>query len=182
MIQPWREVRSKVLMERFGKEVRETVFLNPVTNLEEEFLLFGQADSAVVLSVTDQGEVVTVLEYKQGCNKIIRELPGGGADFAKESPEETVKRELLEETGYKAETLVFLGPPVFITPRNSWSCFYIFLALGCVKIAEPKRDPSEEIEVELIPVKKWMEMAPGMESPAAIVATFRSLSYLSRYL
>lgn len=180
IIRAWKMGESKTLIKKFGKELREVMFLNPATNKEEEFILFGQRDWSVILPITRDGRVITVRQYKQGGNKIMVELPAGTADFKEEKPEEVAKRELLEETGYQSDELISLGSPQWIASRNSWTRFHCFLAVGCEKLKEAKYDASEEIEVKLVPLKRWVEMCrTEIEEPSAIVATFRALLHLN---
>ena len=106
-------------------------------------------------------------------------LPAGAADL-NEKPEHTARREFLEETGYEAmEGMRFLGPPLWISTRSSWTRFWPFLALGCKKVAEQKLDDVEDIEVELIPLDEWIHKALSeIEEPSAVVATFRALPHI----
>jgi len=53
-----------------------------------------------VFGLTLKREVVLVKLYRHGTGKTLLELPSGKVDEQDESPLETAKRELLEETGY----------------------------------------------------------------------------------
>lgn len=179
-LQIWTKVGEPTLLAgKFGKKLVSQMFKNPATGKEEEFVLFGQKSWSVVLPITEKLEVVAVRQYKQGCNKIVLELPAGTADFANETPEEVMRRELLEETGYEPEKVVTLSPALWLATRSSSTQFHAFLATGCKKVREAKLDLNEEIETELIPLDKWFELcASSIEEPSAIVATFRSIRYL----
>ena len=179
-ILPWTKVgEPTVLAGKFGKKLVSQMFTNPATGKDEEFILFGQKNWSTVLPITENLEVVAVRQYKQGCNKIVLELPTGTADFASETPEQTMLRELLEETGYEPGKVIALPPAFWIATRSSYTQVYTFLATGCKKVKEAKLDLSEEIETELIPLDKWLELcASSIEEPSAIVATFRSIKHL----
>ena len=177
-IVPWTKIgEPTVLAGKFGKKLISQIFRNPATDKEEEFVLFGQKDWSVVLPITEDGKkVVTVSQYKQGCDQIVLELPAGTADFKGETPEEVMRRELLEETGFEPLEVISLGPPQFMSTRNSWTKFHLFLAKGCKKVKEAKLDLNEEIETQLIPLDEWIELCfTEIVEPSAIVATFRSL-------
>jgi 8-oxo-dGTP pyrophosphatase MutT (NUDIX family) len=178
----WQKVKEKTLINRFGKKVKQVLFKNPINGKDEEFILFGQRDGATILPLTPEGMVVTILEFKQGANKILCNLPSGTADFEGEPPAEIVKRELLEETGYRAKEIIPLEPPFWMASRSSWTKFYTFLGLGCEKVKE-EIDKSEIVEVKLYSLKDWLKMAQTeIEEPGAIIATFRALPYLTQHL
>ncbi len=181
MIKLWPMGTSETVAKKFGKELRRVMFTNPTTQKQEEFYLIGQRDWSVTLPITKDNMVVAVSQYKQGCNKIILELPAGTTDFKDESPETVARRELLQETGYQAEKMIFLGPPLWMASRNSWTRFYVFVGLGCEKTQTVNMDSSEEIETVLIPYQRWLEMCQSeLEEPSAIIATFRAMKYCQR--
>jgi len=77
----------EVLEQKFGKYLIARFFKNPHRNdLVEEFVQFGQKDWAVVLPITEDNNVVIVRQFKQGCAKIIKELPAGTGSFLEKNP------------------------------------------------------------------------------------------------
>ena len=122
MVRPWQKLAetARKVFEHYNFEVWTVKFRNPTTEKESEFVLHGQKNKtgAAVLAVTVNLNVVAIREYMQGADMIIRLLPGGAAAFEGEAPEETARRELMEETGYQAEELIPLGY-CFLEPRNS---------------------------------------------------------------
>ena len=100
-LEVWKKIGDPaVLASKFGKSLLLQKFLNPKTSKEEEYAFIAQKDWSVILPVTKDGNVIAVKQFKQGCNKIITELPAGTADFKEELPETVARRELTEETGY----------------------------------------------------------------------------------
>ena len=67
----------------------------------ETFYSVRTHDYAVVLAVTDDGRIPLVCQYRPAIESRSLELPSGLID-AGETPEETARRELLEETGCEA--------------------------------------------------------------------------------
>ena len=176
---PWEKVGIPItLASQYGKSLVRQTFRDP-TGVTHEFSLFGQRDWATIMPVTAEGLVVTNHEYKQGAHSVVHELPAGTANFEGEELEKVAREELRAETGYEAEELIFLGPPIFMSARNSWTRGYLFLAKGCRKVAEQDLDETEDIVTELIPLERWIELCLGtVVEYAAIVATFRALPYL----
>jgi ADP-ribose pyrophosphatase len=76
------------------------------------------------------------------------EIPGGAIDPNDKDPRSAAQRELLEETGFTAGEWEYLG---YVTPNpaiQSNRC-HTFLARGAVRVADPRFDPFERIEVLL---------------------------------
>ena len=64
--------------------------------------------SAAAIALTEKGKLILVRQYRYVTNKSSLEVPGGGKKEGLK-PEEVVKEELLEETGYKGSHLVKIG-------------------------------------------------------------------------
>jgi ADP-ribose diphosphatase len=102
-----------------------------------------------VVAVTPEDELVLVWQYRFGTDALSLEVPGGVIDPG-ESPEAAARRELLEETGYAADSLdllVVVEPNPAIQGNRCWT----YLARGATKVAEPSFDELEELEVALVP-------------------------------
>lgn len=172
--------KEKILAEAFGKHLTEVSFKNPQTGEIESFVFYDQPDFSVTLAITPEGEVITIWQYYQGVDKVLQVLTGGNAEYPGENPEETAKRELLEEAGYKAEEMIFLGT-LPLSVRNSRTRCFLFLALSCTMTEEAKAPFEEEItRIELVPLKEWITRTltvPLNEGPSTM-ATYLSLPYL----
>lgn len=85
---------------------------------EREVVCHG--GSVVVLPRLDDGRVVLVRQYRYAVRRWLWELVAGGIEPG-ETAREAARRELLEETGYRARTvktlLVFYSSPGFLTER-----------------------------------------------------------------
>ncbi len=179
-LKPWTKVGEAIrLAGKFGKYLISQGFENPVTGTVEDFILYGQRDWSIVLAVTEENQVLTVRQFKQGCDKFIVELPAGTADFTGETPEEVMKRELLQETGFVSTKITYLGS-FWIASRSSPTRFHSFLATGCRKIQQAKYDVNEEIEAREIPLGVWLAQIQDnqIDEPSSIVTTHKALSHL----
>lgn len=178
-IKKWIKVgKPEIILSKFGKKVVRQFFKNPDTRRKEEFILFSQPDWSAVLPLTEDGKVLTVTQYRQGCDLISAGLPGGGLD-KNESPLQSMRRELKEETGFAPARVIALGS-YWMTGRNSWTKFHCFLALGCKKVCEPKNDSSEQILCQKVPWVKWLERVQNgnIAESSAVIATFMSLPHI----
>ena len=102
-----------------------------------------------MLAVGDDGRVLVVRQYRYAMQRAYVELPAGKIDPG-ETPLQTARRELLEETGYTAREWAHLTQ---IHPAIGFSneLLDIFVARGLE--AHPQGndlDPGEMIEVEWV--------------------------------
>ena len=147
---PWRTLSRRTLLERppwvaVGDERVEL----PDGRVVDDFNWVRLRDYAVVVALTDGGEVVIERSYKHGARRVAISLPAGYLE-QDEDPQTTARRELLEETGYAARTWSPLGR--FVVDGNT-GCgeMHAFLARGASRVAEPASGDLEEIAVELMP-------------------------------
>jgi ADP-ribose pyrophosphatase len=99
--------------------------------------------SAVMMAVDDRNRVLLVRQYRLPTRQYLWELPAGSVDPG-EKPLQTARRELVEETGYRAKTwtklLHFFPSPGFLTEKMT-----IYLATG-LTAGEAKPMEDERIE------------------------------------
>jgi ADP-ribose pyrophosphatase len=101
-------------------------------------------DYASVLARTAEGRIVIVRQFRPAVDRYTLELPSGIVDPG-ESPTETARRELLEETGYQAGEIEVLGamePDTGRLGNRIWAC----VADGVRRVDGAV--PEEGIEVE----------------------------------
>jgi len=105
--------------------------------------------AAVVLALTDAGELVFERQFRYPLRRVFLELPAGKMD-AGEAPEQTARRELLEETGYTARAWTHLG---VMHPAIGYSDerIEIFFAQGLEQGTGQQLDAGEFLEVLTLP-------------------------------
>lgn len=112
--------------------------------------------SAAVLALTPDNRIVISEQYRAGPDKSMDELPGGIVDPG-ETPEVAAARELLEESGYQAKHLEYLGavyPEAYLHMKSHY-----FIGYDCEKVVEPQYEPTEYIEVKTITIDEFLEAA-----------------------
>ena len=114
---------------------RETVLKTPWFEVVAKTLADGRDtgpyyavvpdDYVAVLGLTPEGRILLVRQFRPVTETVSLELPCGLVD-AGETPEAAAARELLEETGYRAESLELLGNLVPDAGRlgNRLWCFF----------------------------------------------------------
>ncbi len=133
-----------------------------------------------VVALTPDGHVILARQFRPGPEKIMYELPGGGAE-AGETPQEAALRELEEETGYRAGSVEHLGDVYKDAYTNTrWS---YFLAHDCVPTGNGQQtDSTEFIEPVLVTVSELFEIARGaqMTDTEALFFAYDSLKQIER--
>src|SRR3954447_4362458 len=70
--------------------------------------LINSTDFVDVVAVTEAGKLLLVRQFRPAAGRETLELPSGHVE-AGETPEDAVRKELLEETGYVADTFELLA-------------------------------------------------------------------------
>jgi ADP-ribose pyrophosphatase len=124
-----------------------------------------------VLALTPDHQVIVCHQYRPGPEKMMHDVPGGTVEDD-ELPELAAKRELLEETSYKAGKLEFLG--TLFKEANTNSAWSFYLATDCEFVPGGQHlDETEHIDVKLVSIKKFIELCRTgqvMDSDAAFLA------------
>ena len=135
--------------------------------------------SAVMLAVDEKERLLLVKQFRLPAEKDLWEIPAGRIDPG-ETPLQTAKRELREETGYQAKKWVKLvsywASPGYVAEKMN-----VFLALDLKEGAqEPMED--ERIEVEWFSrkkINKWIQ-AGKIEDGKTLIGYFMWLEYRRR--
>lgn len=147
-----KEISRTLLCKKFGRGV-ESVIFDFGSGDEREYIIRTDGHPVCVLALTEDRQVILAKQFRHGPQKVLMELPGGGIE-KDEMPEEAIARELLEETGYAGEIqLVTRAYADGYSPMHR----YCFVATNCIKIAEQKLDPTEDIEVVLMSLSDFRD-------------------------
>ena len=90
-----------------------------------------------------------VRQFRQGSASITMEFPAGTVEDG-EDPENTARRELAEETGYRFNRFTLLGK-VNPNPAFMNNTFYTYLAEGLIETQAQDLDEDESIHPLLVP-------------------------------
>jgi ADP-ribose pyrophosphatase len=125
------------------------------TGFEIRRSVVRHAGSAVMMAVDDKKRVLLVRQYRLPAGKELWELPAGRLDPG-EKPLQAAKRELIEETGYRARTWSKLAS-FWVSPGYVQERMTIYLAANLTAgEATPMED--ERIEVRWFARKELQEM------------------------
>ena len=136
-----RVLKSKIIYEGPVFGVRRDEVIEP-TGVRATREVITHRGSVVVLPVLPDGRIVLIRQYRHATRQFLWELVAGRVD-AGETPRAAAARELIEETGYRAERFrIFLD--VFPTPGFLEERMYILLAEG---VSPGKAQPEEDEKI-----------------------------------
>ena len=105
-----------------------------------------------IVATTDLGELILIEQFRPPVDARVVELPAGlVGDEGAETPGKAAKRELLEETGYRARRVTKLSRGV-VSPGLTDEAIDLVRAENVVKVAEGGGVAGEDVEVHLVPV------------------------------
>ena len=137
--------------------------------------------SVVVMPVFDDGRILLIRQYRHSIGEFLWELVAGRKE-AKETPAAAARRELIEETGYRAKRLRKLmrvvPTPGFV---NEW--MWIFAAEGLTEgAAQPEED--EKITPRILTLEKVEKMIQRgtLRDAKSICAILYYKTFIKKYV
>jgi len=98
------------------------------------------------VAITEEGKILMVRQYRHAAQIVSLELPGGVIENG-EAPEDAIKREILEETGYSFDEVELIST-IYANPATGNNHTYCYLAKNGKKTQLQNLDEHEEIIVE----------------------------------
>lgn len=146
---------------------------------QREYIIHPGAVLAV--PILPNGNILFERQFRYPLNKVFIELPAGKIDF-NETPLETGKRELLEETGYSAKNWITLG---FQHPCIGYSneIIHNFLALD-LTFEQHHPDEDESLQLFELSITEALQfISDGKITDAkTIIALYQTERYLRENL
>jgi ADP-ribose pyrophosphatase len=129
-------------------ELREDVIRFPDGNVEANYTVLSNPDSAFVVPYFDNGDTMLVRQWRHAWEESSWEVPAGTFDGEEDSLE-CARRELAEETGLVATRYTSLGVvhgAAFLTGSA-----HLFLAEGITESARNPESYEQDMEVLRLP-------------------------------
>lgn len=131
------------------------------------------------VAITEEGDILLVEQYRHAVRHTMFELPAGHVDPG-ETPDDAVKRELLEETGYASDDWHDLGT-LFPAVSRLNNTVRSYLALNARKVRAPQTDSTEDLRVHTVPWARFVEWLNSGDMSLRDSNQFASLLLLHMY-
>ncbi|HPE40854.1 MAG TPA: NUDIX hydrolase [Bacteroidales bacterium] len=137
--------------------------------------------AVAILPIDEKGNCTLVEQFRKPIEKILLEVPAGKLDLG-ENPLTCAKRELLEETGLTAKTLIPLGS-IFTTAGFSNEQIYLFLGFD---LQQQQSIPDEDEFLNIVRMKwsKLLQLSQEnlIDDAKTNVLILRALPKVKKYL
>ncbi len=153
----WDILKTTYLLDTRWVQLRQDRLRHRISGAERDyFYLTGPGEAVATVALTDDGCVLLTRQYRHPLRQVIWDLPAGAMQ-PDEDPAQAARRELEEETGYRASELIKL---VYFNqfPGSMNIGTHLFLARQLEWVGQ-RLDPGEELEVMAMPFERALEMA-----------------------
>ncbi len=174
----WKRIEPTIVSKIGWRTVVSKTFQLPSGKVHNFETISAEGSLAAgCIALTEDNQVIVACQFRPGPEKMMADIPGGNVD-AGEAPEDAVRRELLEETGYQAGHIEPLG--VYLGNAYANMNWHYFLATGCKLSGVQQLEPTEFAEVRLISIEELIQnaMASDMTDPVAVLFAYEKLRAL----
>ena len=150
-IKKWTTLESRYIIQRPWLTARVDKVQLPNGVINPEHYVLEYPDWVNIIAITTGGDMVMVRQYRHAMDTVMVELCAGMCEDG-ETPEQSARRELLEETGYAGgewQEIMTIGQ----NPSICDNITHCFLAVGVERVAGQSLDESEDIEVRRLGMK-----------------------------
>ncbi len=153
-IKKWKIVSKRIALKAYKSVIQKIIYKLPDGTKSSDFYIKKVNPAACILALTKNNKVLLVRQYRPGPDEVFLELPGGYIE-KDEKAEETMARELKEETGYEGKVKL-----VTICYDDAYSTMkrYCFVATGCQKVVEAKLEKDEFAELVLLDLGEFRKL------------------------
>ena len=149
-----REKQISQEMKFDGRLIKVTFDVADVNGKEAWREVVHHPGASAIVVIDDQGRIVMERQFRYALDRGLLEIPAGKLDGA-EDPLHCAKRELEEETGYKASEWISLGA-IATSPGFCNEVIHLYVAKGLSK-GETNWDDDEYVELEYYTFDELME-------------------------
>jgi len=142
----WKLCHSEYIHKGPWATLRTDICEMPDGRIVDKYYVLEYPNWVNAVALTEDNKVLMVRQYRHAAGIVSLEIPGGVID-GDEAPEAAMRRELLEETGYRFDDIELIAT-VYANPSTANNHTYCYLAKNGKKVQEQNLDEHEELVVE----------------------------------
>ena len=153
----WKTLSSEYIFKDAWLYARKDRCIRPDGKIVDPYYVMEYPEWVTALALTKDEQIILVRQYRHALGEVCIELPGGCAEKTDRNFEEAVKREFLEETGYRFSEAQYLGR-TSSNPSTNSNSLHMFLLTGGEKVQGQQLDANEEIDILIVSFQEFKQM------------------------
>lgn len=174
----WKKLSSTYIHKGPWATLRTDKCEMPDGRIVDDYYVLEYPNWVNAVALTQEGNVLMVRQYRHAAGIVSLEIPGGVID-GDEAPIDAMRRELLEETGYRFDDIEPIAT-IYANPSTANNQTFCYLAKGGIKVQGQSLDEHEELIVEEYTIAEVKQLLATNEIKQALhcTALFYALSKL----
>lgn len=152
----WKKLSSHYIHKGPWATLRTDKCEMPNGHIVQDYYVLEYSNWVNAVAITEDNKILMVHQYRHAAEIVSLEIPGGVIDPGEE-PQQAMRRELLEETGYQFDYFELLSV-VYANPSTANNHTYCYLARGGKKVQEQHLDEQEELIVETFTIPEVKQL------------------------
>lgn len=152
----WKKLSTKYLVREKWATLRVDTCELQNGVVKDDYYVLEYPNWVNAIALTEDNKLILVRQYRHAGDIISLEIPGGVID-GNELPEDAIKRELLEETGYSFKSSELIAT-LYANPATANNVTYTYLLKGGTKTHEQHLDEHELLNVEEYTVEEVRQL------------------------
>lgn len=150
----WKTVASRSIVRDRWIDLRADDCLTPAGQDISPYYVLSYPDWINVVAITPDDHILLVRQYRHAAGEVFWELPGGAVDSTDTDHAAAARRELEEETGYRAGRMEFVTT-LYPNPASHTNRLHTYLAIDATPVGAQQLEAGEEgLTVHRMPVSE----------------------------
>ncbi len=153
----WKTLSKEYLFKDTWFTVRKDTCETKEGKIVSPYYVYEFPTWVTAVALTEDNKIILERQYRHAIEQTNYEIPGGCVDDTDASLEDAIRRELLEETGYKFKKVEYLGK-ISCNPSTHSNWMHMYLATGGYHVQQQQLDHNEEIEIYLFSIDEVKQL------------------------